>query len=163
MVAWGHWVTSYSGSFCPSVCSCPTVVTPHVCVNTHLQVQRPCLVTVDHKKIVEKTDRKASFWLLVLWISVPAFFFFRSTSRPKSLFFAFESVASWPPLFEGFGMGSFCMLGFRQPGLCEPCHPWFENRILLILGTYSHASWHDLIKTRLALFTSLTCTLNSDI
>lgn len=160
MVAWGHRVTSYSGSFCPSVCSCPTMVTPHACVNTHLQVQRPCLVTVDHRKLI---DRKASFWLLVLWISVPPFFFFWSTSRPESLFFACEFVASWPPLFEGFGTGSFCMSGFRQLGPCEPCHASFENRILLILGTYSYASWHDLIKTHLALFTSLTCTLNSDI
>lgn len=35
------------------------------------------------------------------------------------------------------------------PGLCKPCQPWFEIRIFLILGTYSHVIWCDLIKTSL--------------
>ena len=26
------------------------------------------------------------------------------------------------------------------PGLHEPYHPWFDIRVLLVLGTYSHAS-----------------------
>lgn len=32
-------VTSYSSSFSQSVCKCPTVATPHVCINTYLLVQ----------------------------------------------------------------------------------------------------------------------------
>lgn len=108
-------VTSSSSTFSQSVCKCPTVVPPHGCINTYLLVQWSCLMTMDHRKLI---DRNASFWLLFLWLSVPPPLF-QSTSRRRGFFLAWGSVFSslGHPWFEGGGTWSFCVSRFRQPSL----------------------------------------------
>lgn len=117
MVAGAHWsierkVTSYSCSCSQSVCKCPTVATPYVDQHHLLAVWWFCLTTVDHRKLV---NRNTSFWLLLLWLSVPPPLF-QSTSRPGRSFLAWGSVSSLlgHPWLEGSSTGNFCLLRFRQ-------------------------------------------------